>query len=287
VSNIFYIYISMISYYYIAVLVLIIIVCLSYGLLDYQEGAGTLHMYGNTVLDDGTVYYNSDYNRTLGDGKNLSASYIYGNVVIGGNTVTNQPGNITYSSSSAIRYNPNNYDTVFHPEFPDQDTTFPADTNSKLTGNIVYYQPGSFTYGASSYVPYYEDSVFLSRSNKSIVNAPTYISSATQGGFCSYYGTQPDILEQKCNAIDGASCAATTCCVLLGGQKCVSGNQAGPTMKANYSDFLIRNKDFYYYQGKCYGNCPSPNPPVPTLPPPPPGNMPPFPPQGMVIGTSA
>lgn len=191
------------------------------------------------------------------------------------------------SSASAIRYDPNNYDTVFHQEFPDQTTTLPADKNSKLTGNIVYYQPGSFRYGASSYIPYYEDSVFLSRSNKSIVNAPTYISSATQGGFCSYYGTQLDLLEQKCNAVDNASCAATTCCVLLGGQKCVSGNQSGPTMKANYSDFLVKNKDFYYYQGKCYGNCPSPNPPVPSLPPPPPGNIPPFPPQGMVIGTSA
>ena len=197
-------------------------------------------------------------------------------------------GNINGNSSvSAIRYDPNNYDTVFHAEFQAQDSTLPANTNSKLTGNIVYYQPGSFTYGASSYIPYYEDSVFLSRSNKSIVNTPTYISSATQGGFCSYYGTQPDLLEQKCNAIDNASCAATTCCVLLGGQKCVSGNQSGPTMKANYSDFLVKNKDFYYYQGKCYGNCPSPNPPVPSLPPPPQGNMPPFPPQGMVIGTSA
>jgi len=191
------------------------------------------------------------------------------------------------SNASAIRYDPNNYDTVFHPEFPGQTTTLPADKNSKLPSDIVYYQPGSYRYGASSYVPYYEDSVFLSRSNKAIVNAPTYVSSAAQGGFCSYYGTQPDLLEQKCNAIDRASCAATTCCVLLGGQKCVSGNQAGPTMKANYSDFIVLNKDFYYYQGKCYGNCPSPNPPVPTLPPPPPQNMPPLPPQGMVIGTSS
>jgi hypothetical protein len=275
--------------YYIIILSIIVIVSLSYGIWmnDYQEGAGTLHMYGNTVLDDGTVYYNSDYNRTLGNGENVSASYVYGNVVIGGDTVTNQPGNVSYNSSSAMRYDPNNYDTVFHREFPNQNTTLSADKNSTVTGNIVYYQPGSYRYGASSYVPYYEDSVFLSRSNKAIVNSPTYVSSATQGGFCSYYSTQPDILEEKCNAIDAASCAATTCCVLLGGQKCVSGNQAGPTMKANYSDFLIKNKDFYYYQGKCYGNCPSPNPPVPTLPPPPPQNMPPLPPQGMVIGRSA
>ena len=151
-------------------------------------------------------------------------------------------GNTTTGNSSAIslRYDPNNYDTVFHPEYPEYG-------NQSLFGNIVYYQPGSFRYGASSYVPYYEDTVFLTRSNKAIVNAPTYVDTSAKGGFCSYYGTQPEIIEQKCNAIDSATCAATDCCVLLGGQKCVSGNQNGPTMKANYSDFLILNKDFYIF----------------------------------------
>jgi hypothetical protein len=24
---------------------------------------------------------------------------------------------------------------------------------------------------------------------------------------------------------------------------------------ANYTDYNLKNKDFYYYQGKCYGNC--------------------------------
>jgi len=270
VSNSFYVYISMISYYYIAVLLLIIIVCLGYGiwLNDYQEGYERYFYNGKEYIMVG--------GRLSGD---ISAP-ISGNIY--GNTVTNQRGNITYSSLPNIRYDPNNYDTVFHTEFPDQTTTLPPGKNSTVTGNMVYYQPGSFTYGASSYVPYYEDSVFLSRSNKAIVNAPSYVDTSAKGGFCSYYSLQPDLLEQKCNAIDNASCAATTCCVLLGGQKCVSGNEAGPTMKANYSDFLVLNKDFYYYRGKCYGNCPSPNPPVPTLPPPPPGNMPP-PPPGMVI----
>jgi hypothetical protein len=241
--------------YYIIVFTLIIVVSLFYGLStnEYQDG------YSNV--------YNNNGNRMLG---NVDINhYGTGNVITGGN-----------SWSSVTRYDPNNYDTIFHQEFKDK-------VNASLSGNIVYYQPGSFRYNTSSYVPYYEDSVFLTRSNKAIVNAPTYMSSTAQGGFCSYYGVQPNMIEEKCNAIDGASCAATTCCVLLGGQKCVSGNQAGPTMKANYSDFLVRNKDFYYYQGKCYGNCPSPNLPVPTLPPPPPQNMPPLPPQGMVIGTSA
>jgi hypothetical protein len=64
-------------------------------------------------------------------------------------------------------------------------------------------------------------------------------------------------LEEKCNAVAPESCASTSCCVLLGGEKCVSGNENGPYMTANYTDYTLtaRNKDFYYYQGKCYGNC--------------------------------
>ena len=126
-----------------------------------------------------------------------------------------------------------------------------------VQGNIVYYQPGSYKYGASTYVPYYEDSVFLSRSINAVVNTPAYVSTNKSGGFCNKYKTSPSQLEEKCNKINDETCAATTCCVLLGGQKCVSGNESGPTMKDNYSDFMIANKDFYYYNGKCYGNCPN------------------------------
>ena len=129
--------------------------------------------------------------------------------------------------------------------------------SNAVQGNIVYYRPGSYKYGASTYVPYYEDSVFLSRSINAVVNTPTYVSTNKSGGFCNKYKTSPIQLEEKCNKINDETCAATTCCVLLGGQKCVYGNESGPIMKDNYSDFMIANKDFYYYQGKCYGDCPN------------------------------
>jgi len=129
--------------------------------------------------------------------------------------------------------------------------------SNAVQGNIVYYQPGSYKYGATSYVPYYEDSVFLSRSINAVVNTPTYVSTNKSGGFCNKYKNDPLHLEEQCTSINNETCAATTCCVLLGGQKCVSGNENGPTMKDNYSDSMIANKDFYYYQGKCYGNCPN------------------------------
>ena len=74
-------------------------------------------------------------------------------------------------------------------------------------------------------------------------------------GFCSEQSNYPLVKESKCNALSNETCASTGCCVLLGGEKCVAGNEQGPLMETNYSNFLIKNRDYYYYQGKCYGNC--------------------------------
>jgi hypothetical protein len=206
---------------------------------------------------------------------------------------------ITFDKKDTPKYNSDNLDITYHGNLQatgtdgiyntSMGTANVYDVNGKLIdiiangvqGNIVYYQPGSYKYGSTSYVPYYEDSVFLSRTTKTIVNAPKYVSTSQNTGMCNFYKNDPNQLEQQCNAINGNVCAATSCCVLLGGQKCVSGDEAGPKMKSNYSDYLVANKDFYYYQGKCYGNCPytSPQLPTPSLPekipymPPPPADM--------------
>lgn len=187
----------------------------------------------------------------------------------------NPPKTSTNEEPSKYKYNKDNLDVEYHdvPQKMGENSLYNTqmgtqqvyDVNGNLTnvvsnavqGNIVYYQPGSYKYGATSYVPYYEDSVFLSRSMNAVVNTPTYVSTNKSGGFCNKYKNDPLQLEQQCTAINNETCAATTCCVLLGGQKCVSGNESGPTMKDNYSDAMIANKDFYYYQGKCYGNCPN------------------------------
>jgi len=75
------------------------------------------------------------------------------------------------------------------------------------------------------------------------------------GGFCKQYANDPQKLEEMCRRVEPESCASTDCCALLGGQRCVSANKNGPIMKSNYSDFLITKRDFYYFKGKCYGNC--------------------------------
>ena len=131
---------------------------------------------------------------------------------------------------------------------------------------VMYYIPGAYKFGSSNFVPNYEDSVYLSRvtresqtmdgnSTNSDNRAEIVNTRSTLGGFCNATKNSKMDMEQKCNKLDLDSCASTSCCVLLGGQKCVAGNENGAYMTANYSDYTLRNKDFYYYQGKCYGNC--------------------------------
>jgi len=129
----------------------------------------------------------------------------------------------------------------------------------KPTGGLVspptYYEPGTYKFGSSTYVPSYEDSVYLSKTTGQS-STSSYLDPATMmGGACSYYKDQPEKLEEMCLAVDKNNCGAMSCCVLLGGSKCVSGDVGGPRNKLNYGDITLRDKDYYYHDGKCYGNC--------------------------------
>jgi hypothetical protein len=128
-------------------------------------------------------------------------------------------------------------------------------TDPAAKGEMLYYQPGSYKYGAASYVPGYEDSVFMSKLTRQSYAKPITDTASMLGGICAQYRSSPDQLEEACGKLDKNVCAATTCCVLIGGEKCVSGDENGPVMKVNYNDPTIRNRDLYYHQGKCYGNC--------------------------------
>ena len=122
----------------------------------------------------------------------------------------------------------------------------------------IYYQPGTIMFNGGGPIPSYEDLYVSSASNLTQVgfidDAP-YLS----GGFCETYANDTLGLEQKCNSLSNDVCASTDCCVLLGGQKCVAGNIQGPRVQSNFSDFTVKNRDMYFYKGKCYGNCPSNN----------------------------
>jgi hypothetical protein len=130
-----------------------------------------------------------------------------------------------------------------------------------VTTTPRYNDPGYFRFSPSPYVPNYEDSIYLSRLTQYDDKSAQVVDYAGRvpppaGGFCAANKNNTIEIETQCGKIEKDACASTSCCVLLGGSKCVAGNEAGPTMKANYSDISVLNRDYYYYQGKCYGNCP-------------------------------
>jgi hypothetical protein len=166
-----------------------------------------------------------------------------------------------------------NYNVQYHatPEELKQqndfyDTTFNEVRVKDKSGKIIslpfapgqtpptYYQPGSFPFGSSTYIPKYEDSVYLSRTTGISTLAP-YKSALGPKGKCELSKDFPAKQEEYCRSVPTDQCASASCCVLLGGEKCVAGNEQGPLFKANYSDFLLKNKDTYYARGKCFGNC--------------------------------
>ena len=71
--------------------------------------------------------------------------------------------------------------------------------------------------------------------------------------FCK---SSSDSLKTSCGKLTKKNCNSTSCCIMLNGEKCVAGNQDGPTFKTESGEDIII--DYYYYQNKCYGNnCPT------------------------------
>jgi hypothetical protein len=126
---------------------------------------------------------------------------------------------------------------------------------SELSGQTLYDSPGTSRFGPSIYVPNYEESVFLSKLTNEMPFLPIKRTESDSSGFCKNKGNTLTNIEEKCNSLDNETCASTECCVLLGGAKCVAGNETGPSIQSNYTDYTLKNTDYYYYKGKCYGNC--------------------------------
>lgn len=175
----------------------------------------------------------------------------------------------TPPSDQSLKYSAINYDVSYHTD--SSGTNYESSSDSQSTwiakdgklqqipyydnsGNHLYYEPGAYRFGPSGYVPTYAESVYLSRLTKESATA-RYNSTTAARGFCQEYKDYPDKLEEMCRATPTESCGSTSCCALLGGSRCTYGDANGPKIKSIYSDKMIANKDFYYHQGKCYGNC--------------------------------
>lgn len=189
---------------------------------------------------------------------------------------TKTAGMTTSKKTFDTSYNANVPDVTYHESAEDiraRDKTVSVPVKD-ASGNVInlpwdqavtttprYNDPGYFRFSPSPYVPNYEDSIYLSRLTQYDDKSAQVVDYAGRvpppaGGFCAANKNNTIEIETQCGKIGKDACASTSCCVLLGGSKCVAGNEAGPTMKANYSDISVLNRDYYYYQGKCYGNCP-------------------------------
>ena len=178
---------------------------------------------------------------------------------------------IDNNETSNTSYNSDNLDMTYHTD-PTLET--PPDANNLLVGQMWikdangnlqtvpysdvkntthYYPSGSYVFNPPTYVPNYEESVFLSK----ITNLPTVmgVNVPSTSDFCADTESSKIARELRCNALDSNTCGSSNCCVLFGGEKCVAGDSMGPSIKSNYSDTTIINRDYYYYKGICYGNC--------------------------------
>jgi hypothetical protein len=240
------------DYWVMIILIILVVITLAIGTCfgsNYKEGIATHAAHVDTALMKWA-------NDTNAPGKTTK--------LLGTNT--NGSNSIGSSDKTDIKFDSNNYDVQYH-ETPEQlalnDPRIAIDASGKAytqsdtnpQGNAIYYEPGSYLFGASTYVPNYEDSVYLSKLTGESTVKPIVSPAQIESGFCSFYKDSPIKLEEACQATDVNSCSSTSCCVLLGGSKCVSGDAKGPYRKQNYGDITIKNPDYYYFQGTCYGNC--------------------------------
>ena len=70
--------------------------------------------------------------------------------------------------------------------------------------------------------------------------------------FCSSGGENLHQLESECNQLTKDNCSKVSCCGYLNNEKCVNGNQFGPTFRSDKDGNNI-NIDTYYYMNKCTG----------------------------------
>jgi hypothetical protein len=119
----------------------------------------------------------------------------------------------------------------------------------------TYYEPGTYTYDTPTFRPNQETGEYTSLSTGGsqvgIINTLPY----DRNDICQLYASDPIGLENACKKLEKGACASTSCCILLGGEKCVRGDAYGPTLRNHYSDILVRRRDFHEYKGQCYGNC--------------------------------
>lgn len=74
--------------------------------------------------------------------------------------------------------------------------------------------------------------------------------------FCETHRGSSGALDESCKKLTKNNCNSTSCCVFTSDDKCLAGGAQGPTFNSD-SNGKTKPLDYYYFQGKCYGNnCP-------------------------------
>lgn len=217
--------------------------------------------------------YRPDINETIVTGLNsaAAASTPYDASFVAQRFIDTQTSmttnNIKYDNSTLnldVKYHETPEEIMKNDPFPfgativqDQSGNLISLTNSQIKGSPLYYDPNVIRYNPQTYVPNYEDTMYL----RPPFPEPAPVS-VPPNKFCDTEKHNPLKIEYACQALSGEKdefgrpkCDAHECCVNLGGSKCVMGNEHGPKYTSNYGDIFVRNRDFYYYRGKCFGNC--------------------------------
>jgi len=151
-----------------------------------------------------------------------------------------------------IEYDPNVSQSENINEFIQPPTLTNGLETENVTPSPLYYAPGTVKYGGLGYKPSYEDINYM---NNKFITKPEVVNNLNKKGICDLENNIMENMDEKCSELPTDVCAATSCCILLDNNKCVHGNEQGPKNKGIYNDTSIKNKDSYYYMGKCYGNC--------------------------------
>jgi hypothetical protein len=167
------------------------------------------------------------------------------------------PAPAAATNATNAKYDPSNYNIQYH----ESATDIKASNTDVINGvaaaptSATYYDAKQMKYAPVNYVPNYEDTVYFSKLTGLGYQTPITNANYQLSGFCKYDRFFPEKIEQKCNALNVDTCATTSCCVLLGNNKCVAGDSNGPKLKSHYTDSDVTIKDKYFYLGRCYGNC--------------------------------
>lgn len=184
-----------------------------------------------------------------------SSSLSFSNIDVPSNVLNAPPSTTTTISPKDMPYR-NTFDVTPAPTMSTGLQPYDLASNPRLTplppAEITLLQAP-----VGAFQPSNQDNINYSHLTGYSYATSVFESNDKFGGFCQYHQQNPAEIESICNGLDKNVCSSTQCCVLIGGEKCVAGNERGPTNYSNYNDPMILHRDLYYYQGKCFGNCPT------------------------------